>query len=109
VLAVTHNPFVAYTSNIAAVLGLRSMFFALEGALDKLRYLHYGLAALLGFVALKMLAGPWFDIPISTSLIVIGVIMAVCVAASMLAGTARDQRSGVRDQKSREQGVGNRD
>ena len=48
VLAVTHNPFIAYTSNIAAVLGLRSLYFALAAMLDRFRYLHYGLGALLG-------------------------------------------------------------
>ena len=56
VLAVTHNPFVVYTSNIAAILGLRSLYFALAALLDRFRYLHYGLGALLAFVALKMLA-----------------------------------------------------
>ena len=85
VLAVTHNPFVAYTSNIAAILGLRSLYFALAAMLDRFRYLHYGLGAMLGFVALKMLAAPWIDVPITVSLIIIGIILAVCAAASMLA------------------------
>ena len=48
VLGVSHNPFVVYTSNIAAVLGLRSLYFALSAMLDRFRYLHYGLGALLG-------------------------------------------------------------
>jgi tellurite resistance protein TerC len=86
VLAVTHNPFIAYTSNIAAVLGLRSLYFALADILDRFRYLHYGLGALLGFVALKMLLARWIEIPILASLIVIGVILAVCAAAGMVAG-----------------------
>jgi len=85
VLAVTHNPFIAYTSNIAAVLGLRSLYFALAEMLDRFRYLHLGLGALLGFIALKMLLAHWIEIPILTSLIVIGVILAVCAAASALA------------------------
>jgi hypothetical protein len=51
VLAISHNPFVVYTSNIAAVLGLRSLYFALAALLDRFRYLHYGLGAMLAFVA----------------------------------------------------------
>lgn len=78
VLAVSHDPFVVYTSNITAILGLRSLYFALASMLDRFRYLHYGLGALLGFVGLKMLAAPWFDVPITISLIVIGAILAIC-------------------------------
>jgi tellurite resistance protein TerC len=96
VLAVTHNPFVAYTSNIAAVLGLRSLYFALAAMLDRFRYLHYGLGALLGFVALKMLAAQWIEIPIVPSLAVIGGIVVVCAGVSWMA-------------ESRQQGIGNRD
>lgn len=84
VLAVTHNPFVVYTSNIAAILGLRSLYFALSSLLDRLRYLHYGLGALLAFVALKMLAAHWIEIPIKVSLAVMGVILAVCAVASWI-------------------------
>lgn len=82
VLAVSHDPFVVYTSNIAAILGLRSLYFALAAMLERLRYLHYGLAALLGFVAIKMLAAPWLDIPITLSLVIIGIILAICAIAS---------------------------
>lgn len=95
VLAVTHNPFVAYTSNIAAVLGLRSLYFALSGLLDRIKYLHYGLGALLAFIAIKMMAAHWFDIPITISLIVIGVILAVCVVVSAVSTGSRDHRSGI--------------
>jgi len=83
VLAVTHNPFVAYTSNIAAILGLRSLYFALAGLLDRFHYLHYGLGALLAFVAFKMLAAQWIEIPIIPSLVVIAVILTVCAVLSM--------------------------
>ena len=88
VLAISHNPFVVYTSNIAAVLGLRSLYFALASLLNRFRYLHYGLAALLAFVALKMLAALWIKIPIMLSLVVIGVILAICAVASAWAGDA---------------------
>ncbi len=81
-LSVTHNPFVAYTSNVAAILGLRSLYFALAAMLDRFRYLHYGLGAILAFAALKMLAAPWIDVPVTLSLAVIGAILAVCAVAS---------------------------
>jgi len=90
VLAVSHNPFVVYTSNIAAVLGLRSLYFALAALLDRFRYLHYGLGALLAFVALKMLAARWIDVPITLSLAAMGAILAICAVASWIAGN-RDQ------------------
>lgn len=87
VLSVTHNPFVAYTSNVAAILGLRSMYFGLAAMLERFKYLHYGLGAILVFAALKMLAARWIDVPVTVSLAVIAAIMAVCVAASVKAGS----------------------
>jgi len=85
VLAVSRDPFVVYTSNIAAILGLRSLYFALSSLLDRFRYLHYGLAALLAFVALKMLGANWFHLPITTSLAIMGAILVVCAVASVIA------------------------
>jgi tellurite resistance protein TerC len=85
VLAISHNPFVVYTSNIAAVLGLRSLYFALASLLDRFRYLHYGLGALLAFVAFKMLAARWVDVPIVLSLAIMGAILTVCAALSWIA------------------------
>jgi tellurite resistance protein TerC len=82
VLSVTHNPFVAYTSNVAAILALRSLYFALAAMLDRFRYLHYGLGAILAFAALKMLAAPWINVPVTLSLAVIAAILAVCAVAS---------------------------
>jgi tellurite resistance protein TerC len=95
VLAVSHNPFVVYTSNIAAILGLRSLYFALVSLLDRLRYLHYGLSALLAFVALKMLAAHWIEVPITLSLAVMGTIIAVCAVVSWVAPNDRRQESKV--------------
>lgn len=85
VLAVSSHPFVVYTSNIAAILGLRSLYFALADLLEKFRYLHYGLGVLLAFVALKMLVEHWIDIPIVLSLAIIGAILGVCAVASVIA------------------------
>jgi tellurite resistance protein TerC len=98
VLSVTHNPFVAYTSNVAAILGLRSLYFGLAAMLERLKYLHYGLGAILVFAALKMLAARWVDVPVTVSLVVIGAIMAVCVAASWKAGA---EGAGNREQGSK--------
>jgi tellurite resistance protein TerC len=98
VLAVSRDPFVVYTSNIAAILGLRSLYFALAALLDRLRYLHYGLGAMLIFVAFKMLASRWLEVPITISLAVMGAILAICAVVSWIAGnkparTALDKHS----------------
>lgn len=95
VLAVSRDPFVVYTSNIAAILGLRSLYFALSSLLDRFRYLHYGLAALLAFVALKMLGANWFHLPITVSLAIMGAILVVCAVASVIA-QKRSEGSGTR-------------
>jgi tellurite resistance protein TerC len=92
VLAVTHSPFVAYTSNIAAVVGLRSLYFALAAALERFKYLHYGLGAILAFAGLKILAEPWVQTPVTVSLGVMAGILAVCAAAEAM----RKQRAKVR-------------
>lgn len=96
VLSVTHNPFVAYTSNVAAILGLRSLYFGLAAMLERFKYLHYGLGALLAFAALKMLAAKWIDVPVTLSLVVIGVILAVCAVASLSAGMKTVNSGGVK-------------
>jgi tellurite resistance protein TerC len=84
VLSITRHTFIAYTSNILAVMGLRSLFFVLTHALGKLAYLHYGLAAVLAFAAAKMLAAPWLTITPMTSLIVIFAMLALTVAVSLM-------------------------
>ena len=89
VLSVTHNPFVAYTSNVAAILGLRSIYFGLAAMLERFKFLHYGLGAVLAFAALKMLAAKWVDVPVTWSLVVIGVILAVCAVASVRQGAGK--------------------
>ncbi len=84
VLAITRDPFIVYTSNIFAILGLRSLYFGLAGMLEKLRLLHYGLAVILLFVAAKMLLAKWVEIPAWASLLVILGILGVFAAASKL-------------------------
>jgi TerC family integral membrane protein len=85
VLAVTPNPFVVYSSNILAVLGLRALHFLLAGRIPRLRYLRTGLALSLTFLALKMVAGIWIEAPASLSLKVVGGLLALSVAASLWA------------------------
>jgi tellurite resistance protein TerC len=89
VLAITHDTFIVYTSNIFAILGLRSLYFVLQGLLHRLHLLHYGLAVILAFVGGKMIAARWFEIETLWSLLVILGTVAVFAAASLL----RPQRS----------------
>ena len=84
VLAITRDPFIAYTSNIFAVLGLRSLFFALSGMLDRFRLLHYGLGVILAFVAMKMLLSRWVHVNVGISLAVIVGILAIFIVASLV-------------------------
>ncbi len=84
VLAISHHPFVVYTSNIFAILGLRSLYFLLAGLLERLRFLHIGLAAILGFVGAKMLLERWVHVPVGISLGVIVVVVLVATVASLM-------------------------
>jgi len=85
IFAVTTNTFIVYTSNVFAILGLRSMYFLMAGVVDKFRYLRFGLAIVLTFIGLKMLAGAvGFHIPTTISLVVVAVVLAGSVVASLL-------------------------
>jgi len=83
VLSVTRHPFIAYTSNIMAVMGLRSLYFLLAHLLTTLRFLHVGLAAVLAFAALKMISAPWIEIAPLLSLGIIAAILSLTVGASL--------------------------
>jgi tellurite resistance protein TerC len=89
VLAITTDPFIVYTSNVFAILGLRSMYFALAGVMKLFAYLHYGLAAVLIFVGAKMLSAGFYKIPTLTSLLVILGLLLTAVVASLLHATGR--------------------
>jgi tellurite resistance protein TerC len=82
VLAVTLNAFIVYTSNVFAILGLRSMYFAVSGLMKVFRFLHFGLAIVLIFVGLKMLAADYFRIPISATLGVVAGVVLISILAS---------------------------
>jgi predicted tellurium resistance membrane protein TerC len=83
VLAVTRNPLIVYSSNIMAMLGLRSLYFVLSGAVYQLRYLRIGLAVLLAFTAAKMLASEWVHVSAGVSVALIGVVLLATMAASV--------------------------
>ncbi|MCS6998904.1 MAG: TerC family protein [Aquificaceae bacterium] len=84
ILAVSKDPFVVYTSNIFAILGLRSLYFAAAGILPLFHYLHYGLSFILGFIGVKMLLSDFYKIPVEVSLLLIGSAIFVSVAASLI-------------------------
>jgi tellurite resistance protein TerC len=84
IFAVSADPFIVYTSNVFAVLGLRSLYFALSGVLDRFRFFKYGLAAVLAFVGLKMLIADVYKIPVGVALGVVAGLLAVSALASRL-------------------------
>ena len=84
VLAVSRDPLIVFTSNAFAILGLRSLYFALSGLLERFHYLHYGLAAILAVVGLKMLLMNVWPVPIAVSLFIIAGIVSVTIIASLL-------------------------
>jgi tellurite resistance protein TerC len=84
ILAITNDPFIIYTSNVFAIMGLRSLYFALAGSLKYFTYLHYGLALILVFVGIKMLISEFYKLNPFVSLGIIGVILAGSIAASLI-------------------------
>ncbi len=101
VFSVTRKAFIVFTSNVFAILGLRSLYFLLAGALGYFRYLKIGLAAVLVFIGVKMLAEPhglspqWFQIKIPTgiSLLVVAVILLIAIALSVLAARREEKQT----------------
>lgn len=84
VFGVTRDPFIVYTSNVFAVLGLRALYFLLARALNRLRFLDFGLAFVLIFIGAKMIAEPWVHVTERVSLIVVAGILLVAIAVSVL-------------------------
>ena len=94
VLAITRDTFIVYTSNIFAILGLRSLYFALSHALDRLHLLHYGLALILAFVAIKMIFSQWLEIPVGWSLgFIVGVLVFFAVLSRFTAPKQAEEPS----------------
>jgi tellurite resistance protein TerC len=88
IFSVTRDPFIVYTSNVFAILGLRASYFLVAALLSRLRFLNAGLAAILVFIGVKMLAEPWYRLSIGISLLAIVLLFAVTVACSLGAPAA---------------------
>ncbi|MBK7965674.1 MAG: TerC family protein [Bacteroidetes bacterium] len=84
VLSISSDPFIVYTSNVFAILGLRSLFFALSGMMDLFKYLKYGLAIILSFVGVKMLISKFYHIPVEWALFVVVMVLAVSILLSQM-------------------------
>jgi len=84
ILAITLDPFIVYTSNVFAILGLRALYFALAGIMELFHHLHYGLSAVLVFVGFKMLLTDLYKIPVSMALSVVAGILLISVMTSIL-------------------------
>jgi tellurite resistance protein TerC len=94
IFAVTTDPFIVFTSNIFAIMGLRAMYFLLADMADRFHLLKYGLAIVLVFIGGKMLAVPWFHIPIQWSLSIVGCIILISVILSLALSKKEDDVSG---------------
>lgn len=84
IFAVTQDPFLVYTSNVFAILGLRAMYFLLAGVVQKFRFLKVGLSAILVFVGTKMLVADLFHVPTQLSLLVIAAVLTISIVASLV-------------------------
>jgi tellurite resistance protein TerC len=90
ILGITMDPFIVYTSNVFAILGLRALYFALAGVVRLFHYLHYGLSAILVFVGAKMLLADVYKLPVGIALGVIAGILLIAVIASVMRPHQRD-------------------
>jgi len=95
IFTVTRDPFIAVTSNVFAILGLRALYFLLASALGTFRYLSIGLAAILCFVGTKMLVSRWYELPIGTSLAVVCGILIAALLPSAVASRLESGRWGL--------------
>ena len=84
IFAITRDPFLVYTSNVFAILGLRALYFVLAGVVTRFHLLRFGLAAILVFVGVKMLIDGFYEIPVLLALGVIAVILTITIVASLL-------------------------
>ncbi|HEX6938048.1 MAG TPA: TerC family protein [Longimicrobiales bacterium] len=110
IFAITRDPFLVYTSNILAVLGLRALYFLLAGIIDKFHYLQLGLSVVLVFIGAKMLLADVYHVPTAASLGVVASVLAVSVAASLLFPKQTEEKTPMRRDPLRpEKAAGERD
>jgi tellurite resistance protein TerC len=91
IFGITHDPFIVYTSNVFAILGLRALYFLLAGVLGRMRYLTVGLSCVLVFIGAKMIVEPWLHVSVEISLGAVAGILLVAVTASLLSPTKSSQ------------------
>lgn len=85
IFAITTDPFIVFTSNIFAIMGLRALYFLLADVADRFHLLKYGLAMVLTFIGAKMLIAPWYHVPVAASLVIVAVLISASVVASLIA------------------------
>ncbi|MDP3688612.1 MAG: TerC family protein [Sulfurimicrobium sp.] len=85
IFAITTDPFIVFTSNIFAIMGLRALYFLLADVADRFHLLKYGLAMVLTFIGAKMLIAPWYHVPVAASLAIVAVLIGSSVIASLIA------------------------
>jgi TerC family integral membrane protein len=91
IFAITTDPFIVFTSNMFAILGLRALYFLLVDVADRFHLLKYGLAMVLAFIGTKMLIMPWYHVPVEASLVVVAVLIgASCIASLMIAPSDKE-------------------
>lgn len=91
IFAITTDPFIVFTSNIFAIMGLRALYFLLADVADRFHLLKYGLAMVLTFIGAKMLIAPWYHVPVAASLAIVAVLISTSVVASLIATRKRAQ------------------
>jgi len=90
IFAITTDPFIVFTSNIFAILGLRALYFLMADVADRFHLLKYGLAMVLTFIGTKMLIAPWYHVPVAASLAIVAVLIGASVIASLIATRKRE-------------------
>jgi tellurite resistance protein TerC len=96
IFAVTQDPFIVYTSNVFAILGLRALYFLLANVMDQFQYLKYGLSAVLVFIGVKMVIVDFYKIPVGASLGVVASILTISILASLWKAR-KDERESERE------------
>ena len=91
VLAISKDPFIVYSSNVFAILGLRALYFALSGLMDAFHHLHYALAAILSFIGIKMLISNWYEIPTHWALLAVLAMLATAMVTSHVFPKKKEQ------------------
>ena len=89
IFAITTDPFIVFTSNIFAIMGLRALYFLMADVADRFHLLKYGLAMVLTFIGSKMLIAPWYHVPVAASLAIVAVLIGASVIASLIATRKR--------------------